>query len=449
MTSGSFRLNVVIRVLLLTALISLLLYSIYVAGWIITPVIILLTVGVSVTELVFYVEKTNREFTDFLLSVKSADFSKYNTSDKRGKSFSEFKEALNIIIDEFQAARIDREAHYTFLQKIMEHLNTAIISIDSTGEVKVINEAAKQLLHNPYLVNINSLQQSNLPLFNYLASLQPGRNPIFEIEVKGERLKLSARYTAFKIQGIEHKLISIQNIKPEIEATEIETWEQQLHVLTHEIMNSMTPISSLSSTLKKKMEVVVNDLAFNEEVADDLSKGLQVIENRSNGLANFVNHYKSLITLPVPSFKPVQAKDLLDSIHTLTSRQLQEKGIRLLIANKSPITISIDADLIQQVLINLVNNASDALSGTNEPVIKLSAELANGKPVITVADNGEGISNEVMNKIFIPFFTTRTKGTGIGLSLSKQIMRLHNGSISVKSTEGQGTVFLLEFPGQL
>lgn len=449
MTLNNFRLNVAARILSLVLLTGLLLYCVYKATWVVTPFVLFLVICGMVVEFIQYVEKTNREFSDFLLAIKSADFTKYSATDKRGRSFSEFRQALNVIIDEFQAARIEKEANYAFLQTVVEHVDTAIISFDDKGEIKLMNGAAKKLLHTPYLRNIYALRQLNNDLCEHITNVQGNSEPVFETEIKGEKLKLLTRAASFKIQGIEHKLLSIQNIKTEIEHTEIEAWEQLLHVLTHEIMNSMTPISSLSSTLKKKIDGLKERDRVDVDTMSDMSQGLQVIENRSIGLVDFVNRYKSLINLPAPDLRQITTKELFERVRLLTAEQLQGKGITLQISPELKETwLTIDTNLIEQVLLNLVNNAADALATTANPVINLSSNMVNDKVIVFVSDNGEGIPADNLSKIFVPFFTTKKKGSGIGLSLSKQIMRLHKGSISVSSNGGGGIVISLEFPRQ-
>jgi signal transduction histidine kinase len=444
---NNFRINVVFRILLLAAAIGGFLFCFHRAGLVVTPVILFVVIIASITELVFYVERTNREFTNFLLSVKSSDFSKYGKEDTRGKSFAGFRKALNLITEEFQLARIGKEANYQFMQAVVEHMDTAIISFDKAGEVKLINETAKTLLHMPYLKNIYSLQKTDPELCSYLLGLQNGNKTILDISIGGEKLKLSFRSATFIMQGTEHTLISVQNIKTEIEHTELEAWEQLLHVLTHEIMNSITPLSSLSATLKTKAIHLMDTRTFDEEAIDDLSQGLSVIERRSIGLVNFVNHYRSLITLPEPEFRVAKVSELFENIKLLKGDVLQRKGISLKMDVKNTsMTVRADTALIEQVLINLINNAIDAVAGCANPAIELSATVVNNRVIISVADNGPGIESDVLDKIFIPFFTTKNSGSGIGLSLSKQIMRLHQGSIKVNAALSHGTVFTLEFP---
>lgn len=443
MISGSFRLNVVLRIILLVLLITALAAMLFYTSWIATPAVAGLLVIICAAELIHYVEKTNRDFSDFLLSVKGSDFSKYHEADRRGESFSRFRAAANIIMDAFQHVRIDKEAHYTFLKTVVEQVGTAIIAFKEDGSVTLMNEAAKKMAGIPIMGNIRQLQYADPALYRYLTS---GRNEVLELNRQGQPLKLLTRSTLFTINGQANTLVLVQNVTSEIERTETEAWEQLLHVLTHEIMNSITPISSLSTTIKSKIDQFRQRQDMDSETIEDMSEGLQVIRNRSSGLMNFVQQYKTLISLPQPMLAPVEICTLFERLERLAEKRLKEEGISLVTDCPPRLVKQLDENLVEQVLINLVNNACDALSGKNEGIIGLIAEQQADTLIIRLTDNGPGIEKEQLGKIFIPFYTTKKLGTGIGLSLSRQIMVLHHGTINVQSTVGQGTSFTLVFP---
>ena len=428
----------------IVGLITTFLLTIIYTDWIITCIFVFFAICFSVYELICYIENGNRNFSAFLLSIRSADFTRYSTADKRGKSFEELKEAFNIIVDQFQVARTDKEAQYTFLQAVIRSLSTAIICFDNNGEIKLINDAANQLLNIPSHDNIRHLEKSKPELFE---RLQSGDNEVIELIIKDERLKLLFRSTTFILQGHEHKLVLITNIKSEIDKAETEAWQQLLQVLTHEIMNSITPISSLSDTVKGEFDKMVDKRSFDNEQLDDLSEALSVIKNRSLGLISFVHHYKSLINLPSPVFTVLYVAAIIEHVQLLTEGHLQKRGIRLAIVN-TPHNLCIVADvqMVEQVILNLIYNAADALYDADNPCITLAAEERTDHITLTIADNGKGIDKEIQDKIFVPFFTTKTNGTGIGLSLSKQIMQLHKGNISAGSSSKTGTIFTLNFP---
>ena|SRR6218665_712234 len=445
MTYLTSRWNIVLRVLLLALLIAGLAWCLLETGYVVVPFLLFAAVVISTLSLIRSLEKTNREFTDFITAIKNSDFSRLNEKDKRGKSFARLKEAQNSIIDEFQRVRIEREAHYFFLQNVVEHINTAIIAVESEGGIVLMNGGARQLLDAPYLKNISALKASHPQLHHMIMSLQPGSHPLFELERAGGKLRMSLKASHFSINGNRHKLISLTNIESELDLTELQAWEKLIHVLTHEIMNSMTPISSLSSLLRIKAAGLLGKEAGNDTVSD-IAEGLQVIEKRSYGLTNFVNSYKTLMAIPRPDLKTVEVEALFRRIKVLRQEVLLAQGIQLtLLLTSKDLFIHADAELLEQILLNLLNNAADACAGSPEPLIELSARARDHKVIVTVADNGTGIDSEHLDKIFIPFFTTKKGGSGIGLSLSKQIMRLHGGNLLLSSVPGK-TEFQLEFP---
>lgn len=445
MTYITSRWAIILRVALLTVIIAGLAWCLFKTTYVVVPFLLFVFAVFSIVGLIRYIEKTNREFADFLTAIKNSDFSRLNPADKRGKSFTRLKEAQNSIIDEFQRIRIEREAHYFFLQKVVEHIKTAIIAIDSKGEIILLNESAKQLLDVPYLKNISALKSSDAALHNAIISLQPGNHPVFELERQSEKIRMSLKASHFAINGNLHKLISITNIESELDFTELQAWEKLIHVLTHEIMNSMTPISSLSSLLRTKAADLAGASGSSGSMSD-IAEGLQVIEKRSYGLMNFVDNYKALTTLPRPNFKRVALEALFKRIRVLKQEELSGKGIQLVLLLKSAnLFVFADPDLLEQILLNLLNNAADACVDTRHPAIELSAQVRERSVIISVKDNGPGIDKDNLDKIFIPFFTTKKTGSGIGLSLSKQIMRLHRGNLVLSSTPGK-TEFQLEFP---
>lgn len=444
MIFDNFRFSIAWRVLLLTFWTCCFAYSFRHAGWVVTPFIFLVAIVLSAAGLVRYVERTNRDFTNFLLAVQQSDFSSQVETDARGKTFTDFRKALNIITTAFHEARNEKEANHIFLRTVVADLNTALLSFDVNGEVKLINDAARHLLHLPYLKNIQSLQHFAPSLSSYLASLKPEGNDLLEIRIDNERLKLAGRAIDFTLQGVPHKLVSIQDIRTEVDATEMDAWEQLLHVLTHEIMNSITPISSLSVTLKKRAEALFGIQDQSEEMAD-LTEGLAVIARRSEGLIHFVNHYRTLIGLPAPALQLIAAEDIFDRIGLLKSDWLAERGIHLSVkTEEAGLVFKADPEQLEQVLINLINNATDALADSINPTIELTACSSGGRKLIKIADNGKGITPGSADKLFVPFFSTKKNGTGIGLSLSKQIMRRNGGTISLRSSNGW-TTCLLEF----
>jgi len=284
-------------------------------------------------------------------------------------------------------------------------------------------------------------------LFEEVVSLQPGESKIGTVHLEKSFFKVLLSATAFQTDGKKYKLIAFQNINEALDETESKAWQKLLSVLTHEIMNSVAPISSLADTLKNRLQSAVHDLSNKDGSIDDLELGIETIKKRSEGLLKFAETYRNLNKINTLTVKKIYVRNLFESMHNLMQPTLVKKNIDLEIILKDPdLMLEADASLIEQVLINLVVNAAEAVKEKEDPRILLSAYITpNNKVVIKVADNGGGMPEELIEKIFVPFFSTRKTGSGIGLSLCKQIMLLHKGTIQVQSVEGEGSAFLLYF----
>ncbi|MBT8367488.1 MAG: ATP-binding protein, partial [Deltaproteobacteria bacterium] len=312
-----------------------------------------------------------------------------------------------------------------------------------------INNAAKKLLKIPRLGNIRDLDSISSKLAQKFIELSPGGNDLVKLQQDDELLQLSIYATGFVMRQQQLMLVAMQNIQSELAEEEMKSWQNLIRVLTHEIMNSITPIASLSSTayglLKDERECEVPE-SMNETI-DDVRHAVNTIEKRSKGLLTFIENYRELTRIPKPEFKMVKIKDLFERVEHLMKDQFEAYRINFhMQIDPESLEITADPALIEQVLINLCKNSAEAVNGVTRPKIKLKAVTDGlGNPVIKVIDNGKGITEEVAEKIFIPFFTTKQQGSGIGLSLSRQIIRLHKATIGVTSTPNEKTVFKLRF----
>jgi signal transduction histidine kinase len=354
-------------------------------------------------------------------------------------------------VEEFQKARTEKEEHFQYLQTVVQHIGVGLLAFTADGEVALINTAAKRLLSIGHLINIKSLEQVSPSLVHTLFAMKSGNKVLVKIEIHKEPLQLVVSATELKLRGQTHTLVSLQNIQSELDEKEVEAWQQLIRVLTHEIMNSITPISSLASTvnemLKSLPEHEHHQDALSSDVIRDVQGAIQTIEKRSQRLLQFVDAYRLLARIPPPQFQIVSTKDLFAQVEQLMQQRLAESGI-VLTTRIEPESLELTADpgLIEQVLINLLLNAADALQNVPQPVISLSAFIGErGRVTLEVTDNGPGIPKEVQEKIFVPFFTTKPNGSGIGLSLSRQIMRLHGGIILVNSKPENQTTLALRF----
>lgn len=438
----NFRINVISRVAFLIVLIFGLTYSYLTASYPSTILLGLILVGL-VGNLVYYINQTNRDLGNFFNSLAYNDFTTNTSGGHKGKSFRELHQQLNLINSKFQEIRADKEANHQFLSTIVEHVDIGLLCLNNQEEVIFMNKALQKLLHKSYLIDLNGLQKVNEELWEMVKELPHGERKLLKININNKLLQLAVQAIEFNMQKATYRLISFQNIKNELEEQELLAWQKLIRILTHEIMNSVAPIASLSSTISTIIEKGVID----QDQQEMIQNGVAVIQRRSEGLLNFTETYRRLTRIPPPRFQLTDIKELIEDVATLFKVDLQEKGILLhLNLPLVPLQIQGDPDLLEQVLINIVKNAIEAVEEIEEGKIGIRAEReADGKVNIIIADNGYGIPEEQLEQIFVPFFTTKEEGSGIGLSLSRQILRLHNGDIEIQSTIGEqsGTVVRL------
>ena len=441
----AYRLNLVIRIIVMT--ITILFVSIAFLKDMPVPIITIavLVVVYEVYTIFKYLDITNRKLNGFLLSIKYSDFTRTLPASGMGSSFKELEDALNEVFNEFRQVRNEKEEHARFLQTIIQHIGLGLISYQQTGKVELINNAAKKLLKINSLVHINSLETLNKPVFEKLISIEAGQKELVKFVDNNELTQLLLYATEFKRQDKMYKLVSIQNIQRELDEKEMEAWQRLISVLTHEIMNSITPISSLAQTIENLLK---EDLIDSNNL-EDIKTGIETIRRRSGGLIDFVNNYRALTKIPVPDFSIVKIEKIFFQVQRLLeSRFIENKIIFNYTIEPESLELTVDPKLIEQVLINLVLNSVEAIKDTISPEITMKAAMGEkGQILIQVKDNGPGILENVQEKIFIPFFTTKKSGSGIGLSLARQIMRQHNGNITVFSRPDKDTVFTLIFNG--
>lgn len=449
MAFNDFRFRVAFRVVLVGISMSLMVYMvsrpnmIFAAG--LTAIIIIL----QLLELYRFSSQTNRKLTRFLESVKYSDFiSGFNTDNRLGKSFRDLNVAFNEVLEAFRRARTEKEEHWQYLNTVVQQVRTGIFSYDVDGSVQLINTNAKKFLGvTSTIKNISELQERNPQLYTVILETTPGKSSLYK---EGTELQLTIQATEMRIRGNAVRLITMQNIQTELQKQELEAWQNLTRVLRHEIMNSITPISSLTSTLR---EILDYDLVKKEhgyelknEGAEDLREGLDTIESRSKGLIRFIDAYREYTSLPQPKIKTVRVTDLIDRVGQFMKTQLKKSSIDFTYSCDSEwLTIQADEEMIEQVLINLVKNAIESLNNSNHGKITLRGGASDDNIIIEVVDNGPGIIKEALAKIFVPFFTTKKSGSGIGLSLSRQIMQMHNGTLTAESEPDVRTVFSLKF----
>ena len=451
MEFNNFRLNVLSRILFLSALIFILLWSLLYTKWQITPLVCGLVAILSIIDLIHYVEKTTRELTSFLEFIQHHDFSVNISNTGKGRVFSDLGSAYKLITSEYQRLNMEKEAHYLYLESVIEHISVALICLDEMGSVVLMNQQAKKLFRAPYLPGTKSFSRIDRNLPEILQRLADGERHLVSIKIEDETLQLVLYSTEFQLLDHHYKLVSFQNIRDELEQREIDSWQKLIRVLTHEIMNSVTPIISLTGVIRETMLTHSEDRPAIRELTaaenEDLLRSIKSIESRSRGLMSFVQAYSNLTNLPVPNFSTVDVRGLFHQVHTIMLSELENSGIKFdMNCEEKGLAIRADPEMIEQVLINLIKNAMEALAGREDPRIQLRCFVnRQGKALLQVIDNGPGIDAANIENIFIPFFTTKRKGSGIGLSISRQIMFVNKGLLSVKTTPGKGCIFTLRF----
>ncbi len=446
---NSYRIRVLFRIILLSGLIFLFFYLFGDGNKIVSAVIVGFTILISIIELFRYVERTNRKLTRFLESVRYSDFiSGFASDHKLGESFKDLNIAFNEVLEAFRKARSEKEEHWQYLNTVVQQVGTGLLSFDNDGNVELINAIAKSYLRTPQIHNIAEIQAQSMGLYELIKNIKPGANKLFRLDAK-HQLALGA--TEMIMRGQVYKLITMQNIQPELHQNELEAWQKLTRVLRHEIMNSITPIASLTSTLK---DILIEDLTpvketfvLNTESVDDLQEGLDTIESRSYGLIKFIDAYRDYTTIPEPTLKKINLSDLLEHVANLMKIEIRKSDVDFeWKVSRDDLQILGDEELMEQVLINLVKNAIEAVPEQSKPIVSLKGDVdIDGNVYIKIRDNGQGIEPEALERIFIPFYTTKKSGSGIGLALSQQIMQLHKGTLTVDSEPDRFTEFTLKF----
>lgn len=449
MAFRNFKLNCIMRSLLLLASMALLCGLIFYTELYVATFVIGLVIAYQVWALVNYVEKTNRDLARFLISIQQSDFSQTYSYDGRGGSHEQLRRLFNDVVDEFRRTRTEKEEHYRYLQTVVQHIGVGLLAFQADGSVDLINTAVKRMFGLPRLGNVRDLEQIDSSLPTALFEIEPEERRLVRLNLQGERLHLSLAATVFRQRQQTFKLVSLQNITSELDEREMEAWQQLVRVLTHEIMNSVTPVASLASTVCDILssEAGQGGGKIEGEALDDIRGAVGTIEKRSEGLIHFVNSYRSLTHIPNPEYSLISVDDLLDRVERLASARAETRHINFSKSvTPASLELTADTDLVEQVLLNLLSNATHALKGRENARIEIVGRLnQRGRVVIEVSDNGPGIDKEAQNRVFIPFFTTRPDGSGIGLSFSRQVMRLHKGDITVRSDPDNRTTFTLRF----
>jgi len=451
MITWAFRIQILWRMLLIASLTTLTVYILWQTPFFLSAIWTGLFAILLFVELLRYVEKKHREITYLLEAIEQNDFSVTFPISHTQKDKSDLRAVYNRILSTFRKLRSEREGQHQLLQTLVEQIAWGIICFNKKGEMVFTNQAARALFGKPEWFLLASLAREDRHLVELLETLPSGGREMYTYHHNGKRIVLSIHAITLKVIDQSLKLVTLQDISQELDAQELISWQKLIRVLMHEINNSVIPIATLSEL---SSDIVadskghpIHPEALDEDDLVDLYGNLKTIAGRSQGLVRFVEEYRHLTNVSPLSISTFEVKELIDRVITLLGPKINERDITYVVQIPAHLPL-LEADLekIEQVLINLINNAIDALEDRPHPFIRIQADTdSSNKLFLAVSDNGQGIPPPLLDSIFTPFFTTKSKGSGIGLSLTRQIMNMHKGNIEVQSTVGEGSIFYLRF----
>jgi len=443
MVYKNFRLNIIIRIILLVATITACALFIVQAEYV-RLVYLALLVILLLVELFYYIDRINRDLSQFLISVLHDEYTLAFKEKGRGKSFRGLYKSMNDISIKLKTLSKEKETRNQYLFSLIEQVKVGIISYEPSGRVHLVNKAFNELLATPTIQAGSDLKVSEPELSTIFGRISAGERKLVKMKIQNEEKEFSIQSAGFRIEDQDFYLISVQDIREELDERELEAWQKLIRVLTHEIMNSVTPITSLASSLYDIVDAKETAIE-SPHLKEKLVSGLGAVRERSAGLIKFTTAYQDIAKIPAPVIKTLQTNELISRIHSLFVAEMKEGGITFEISGKgAPDRFMADINLLEQVIINLIRNARDAVSMVDKPGIHVTLNSKKGRQVsIKVRDNGQGIPDESLDRIFVPFFSTKESGTGIGLSLSRQIIIMHKGTLEVDTVPGKTTFEIL------
>lgn len=448
----SFAIKVSWRVLLILAS-SLVLAWLFFRGQLpFTMALVLLLLIFQVFELIYFSGKTNRELKKFLEAVRFHDFSTRFELGRLGGSFLALESEFKKVFETLRGSEAAKENQEELLTLILQNISLGILVVDEHGTIFMMNEKARETLQIPEFKSWNRLIEKRPQLGAVADDFSFTGRKILQLNNGGQEQELFVDLEHITLSGKSYHLLTLSDLRSEIEQKEIDAWHKLIRILAHEVMNSVTPVVSLSETishmLKNQDGEPLTPQELKQEDLEDINEALQTIKRRSKGMLNFVDDYRKLTKLPAPNYEVISVKELFTDVIQLWKNQAIQQGVKLEYElSQNRLALRADRKMVEQLLINLIKNALGAMEEQTEGEIMLRAKLKDDNLIIRVSDNGPGIHEDVLPNIFIPFYSTRKNGTGIGLTLSKNIMKLHGGNIAVESTVGEGTSFVLSFRG--
>ncbi len=451
MALNKFLVRLGLKTLLILINLVIIAYSFVFAELLYTPLVLGVVAVVQIADLWRYVRRTNDDLSRFLQSIQTRDFSVRFRHDEADPSEKRLHKAFHLILDRIQESELERQGQYFYLKSVVENIPTGIIALNEKEEIDLVNPEARALLEIPEVTHWKRLRSVNTAAFEMLLQLNHGESRLMEIKFGSVKKYLSVSLYFFKLHDKQIRLYTVKDIAAEIDQKELEAWIKLTRVLTHEIMNSVTPLLSLVETMisvLSKPEGGAKKLdELSDETVEDMVESLNTIQLRSRGLLQFVEDYRKFTRIPELHPELFDCNQMISSVLQLMKPELGKYGIATevkLLAK--PVQMLADRKLLDQVFINLITNSLQALEATDNPKIEVSLSANDTWVELVVQDNGCGIEADKLEQIFIPFFSTKPQGSGIGLSLSRQIVHKHKGTLNASSEPGKYTKMVVKLP---
>ncbi len=445
-----FGFSITWRLVLILAALGIAGYLFARPGYPVATLLVLVFAVAWAVELFRFVAKTNREVSRFLDAVRYADFGQRFEFSGLGAGFGELGETFTHILDRFRADRSQQVAELRQLKAMLEHVPVPLLSIHGNEHVELWNNAARRLFGSVAVTRLDDLQLFGVNVPKRMRELKASERTLLTLQMENHKQTFSIATSEITIADGSQRLVSLQNIQSALDVTQLQAWQDLVRVLTHEIMNSITPVSSLSQTAVDLVEDVREKIAGDDALVaelDDVKNAVTTVARRSDGLLNFVASYRQLTRLPPPAKSRFALSDLFADVERIVTADWTQGGTHLQIdVTPAGLELTADRQMIEQALINLLQNAHLAVRDQGDGVVALRAALnPRGTVTVEVADNGPGVSEDIVDRIFVPFYTTRSEGSGVGLALCRQIMIAHGGTISYAPNPGGGALFSLSF----
>jgi len=445
-----FVVMLIVRLALVGLAMALVVWLILRPGYHSATLLASIVLAILIAALWHFVSRTNREVARFLDAVRFADYSQRFDFEKAGSGFASLGRTFTEIIAQMRDRRSGQQTELRQLKALVEHIPVPLLTVHADDSITLQNNAARRLFGAAHVTRLNDLRQFGASFARAVDEAVPSVRELVTFTVDGVEYHLTLAATEIVIAGDRERLISLQDIQSELDATQAEAWQDLVRVLTHEIMNSITPVTSLARTASDLVDDVIRDTGPDSPLAADLGdvqNAVATVARRSDSLMQFIDSYRQITRLAPPEKKRVALTELFDTISRLAGAEWQDDRVSLTShVEPSGLYVYADRDLLEPVLLNLLRNAWQATREEKSPTIELRGRLnRRGNTVIEIVDNGPGVPEDIATKIFVPFFTTREGGSGVGLALARQVMIAHGGFIRLGQSDAEGAIFSLTF----